>query len=52
MLLQSSIIVMFYFMIVVLNQTFAYADIQTNDEKNKTHMNNDRFILYWNKIDV
>ena len=27
---------------------FVYADIQTNDEKNKTHMNNNRFILKWN----
>jgi len=39
-------------MIVVLNLTFAYAYIQTNDEKNKTHMNNDRFILNWDKFDV
>jgi len=43
---------MFCFMIVVLNETFAYADIQTNDEKNKTHINNDRFILNWNEFDV
>jgi len=39
-------------MIVVLKQTFAYADTQTNDEKNRTHMNNNRLILNLNKFDV
>jgi len=38
-------------MIVFLEYTFAYADIQTNDGENKTHMENDIFIVDWNKFD-
>jgi len=47
-----SVSFVFCFMIVVLKQTFAYADMKTNDEKNKTHMNNNSLILKWNKFDV
>jgi len=38
-------------MIVVLEYTFAYADTQTNYEENKTHVDNDIFIVDWNKFD-
>jgi len=38
-------------MIVVLEYTFAYADIQLNDEENKIHMDNDIFIVDWNVFD-
>jgi len=33
-----SIIFIFHFMILVLKFSFAYADIQTSNEYNKTHM--------------